>query len=340
MKRGAASPTASSASPTPAHLRRVAKKAAELAAIFGDGSGQAQSVDHPRLAEEHPQAIAALIAAASHGERVWRRRLGREARALRAARRDASPLVARFCSLEGLDPAVVVDAVLPTDLTTVAAAGHPWRATGMPEHLTALADEAWGPRWHKNAAVLREEHDRRGMAIVHQVGGTLELQIEIGPMRLGTGAGRAKIQIAQVIPETLLDASIGRPVSALISHPLIADPAYSIVSAEGHRRGATVVFHCPEVPLPPVPTGAAAGPARLHVDPGLRASHAVLDLAVRCILEVRQRGSVAPADLMLRQVARAVACINVASPRCRPLPPPTLRQLEIACQRADALTGD
>lgn len=263
----------------------------------------------------------------------WKIRIQRALTRLRSARREASPLVAAFCALEGLDPLVVADAVSPTEAAPPLNSTHPWIATGSPEQVEriGLADRwlAW-PRVEQDQVVLRWWFDPRGSASIEQRGHALELHCALGRALIGTSGGTARLTVQGVMPETLLMGARGRPVSDLVSHPLILDPTFRIITAFGKPGETIIEFACANVPWPPVGGVAGAGPARLHVDPLRDGADAVQDLADRAALGVSPSVAALDEGGLLRDVRREVARINLCSPRMPPLPAPTIDQIRSA----------
>lgn len=269
-------------------------------------------------------------------EALWRTRIQSALTRLRSARREASPLVAAFCALEGLDPLVVADAVGPPEAAPPKDSAHPWIATGSREHVEriGLADRwlAW-PRVEQDQVVLRCWWDPRGTASVVQRGHSLELHCALGNALIGTSGGRARLTVQGAMPETLLMGARGRPVSDLVSHPLILDPKYRIVAASSDAGETIIEFACANVPWPPVGAVACAGPARLDVDPLRDGADAVQDLADRAALRVSSTIAALDEGGLLRNVRREVARINLCSPRMPPLPEPTIEQIRSAAAK-------
>ena len=78
----------------------AAKQRKELEALHANSQSSAGMRDYRTFLEDNPELAIAwraeLAAKDEREDRVWRRRLGLQTNALRAVRRDASPLVAAF----------------------------------------------------------------------------------------------------------------------------------------------------------------------------------------------------------------------------------------------------
>lgn len=62
----------------------------------------------------------------------------------------------------------------------------------------------------------------------------------VGRLRLVTTGATAWLWIEDSVPETLAIALVGRPVDALLSHPLLTDRDYTVLRAETDTVGTSV----------------------------------------------------------------------------------------------------
>jgi hypothetical protein len=85
-------------------------------------------------------------------------------------------------------------------------------------------DDAFRSRFRRAGAVLRLPSHPDGRFGVRASGNALEACFDLGPVRLVLdGCGRGWMRLPPGIPETLLDACVGRTVDRVVSHPLFDD---------------------------------------------------------------------------------------------------------------------
>ena len=241
---------------------------------------------------------------------------------LRADRRRASPLMIGICRMEGFEPATVAAAILPEPIRTHASDGHPWLSTGSGEHqsLAMHLDKSGTPPL-RNRVSLRKRPDPRGGLAVSQVRGTLEVKGRIGDALIETRGGTATLALTQPLPETILTAMPGRPISKLVDHPLLADPAYVVLSASNLRGLAVLTFACPNVPCLEW-DALGAGPPYLHSDPALSPWAAMCDVVGRARMVRGRTRTIGPAVELLH-AQHHVRQINLSRPPEHQLPAPT-----------------
>lgn len=241
---------------------------------------------------------------------------------LRAARRRASPLMIGICQMEGFEPATVAAAILPVPIHTHVSDGHPWLPTNSSGHqaLGRHFDTCYSDLF-RNRVSLRKDPDPRGGLIVMQRGGTLEVQGRIGEAAIATNAGKATLTLTHAVPETVLAAMAGRPISQLVQHPLLADPAYIVTAATQAKGRAVICFVCPNVSCADwEPHG--AGPPYLHSDPTLAPWAAMVDLVVRSRTARGRVHAVGPVVELLH-AQHHIRKINLSRPPGHQLPTAT-----------------
>jgi hypothetical protein len=242
---------------------------------------------------------------------------------LRSRQKLISPLLLHLCGEAGLDPLSVASAILPTPIAIHPSNGHPWLATGTPpyDNFVKAAGRSLGGK-PNDSLVVRARSDPRGGLCVWLDGETLEMSAVIGSSMIATDGSGTELTLDQALPETLMDAIVGRPIGTLVSHSALEDPRYVVTQARNRDGGAWLRFHCEPVALP---TGSPQ-PPYLHSDPCLHGIPATEDL-IRRRRDERRLLSVAP-SVELINANHLIELINLTRPASHGLPPPTLDMIE------------
>lgn len=81
------------------------------------------------------------------------------------------------------------------------------------------------------------------------VGDRIEVTAALAGCRLQTYGGMASLLLAQTLPETIVAAAPGRPIDALIAHPVFDGRGYPVYDVrDGHGPGHAVTFRTGMLP--------------------------------------------------------------------------------------------
>lgn len=248
--------------------------------------------------------------------------------AFRASMKGVSPLLVAACASEGVSLAAVAYGVLPEARKALDDEGPPWRRNEILRRSArgARSFPSWLDRWQqghlRNAAVVRAPSHPAGRWGVRLSAGILHVDMDVDDFTLRSGGRHCTLTLRASLPEAALAGLRGRPVSALLEHPMLADGRYLITSAVARDGLLTVRFRCPPEPLRLADLRPEAGMEhqQLGRDGSLSGLPAVGDLLRRCAASLRRpdrlsrrRGLVSP-EQVWEMAVEQVRKLNLMTP--------------------------
>lgn len=202
---------------------------------------------------------------------------------LRDSVTSASPLLLQICDDEDLDLAAVAWGVLPMTAVPYDLEGHPWPLSRLGRRQSRGNKEGAGmPR--RNGAIIRPYGHPAGEFYVRACNGVLHVEYASDGVRLRSVAGRATLEVRCEVPDTVLAALVGRPISALFEHRFLGDPDYVVTSVNKNPWGCVRIhFRCRPVPLSPRDRLPSPGREWQQIgrDGRLTGEHAIADVVLR-----------------------------------------------------------
>ncbi len=175
---------------------------------------------------------------------------------LQATVRLASPILLAALRFEG----VTLDDALQTLAPPLG-----WPDRRRPRHVyrhfvaATLAGGAggWGSLPPMAAAYLGDgavRLDTRSLdaLVLRVVGWSIEVSLRIGASRVSSIGGVGRLRLDRALPETVTLGCIGRPLSAVVDHPLLRHTGWTIDRIEGRALGAkssVIVFATGALPV-------------------------------------------------------------------------------------------
>jgi len=176
---------------------------------------------------------------------------------LRASLCGVSTLLARLCEVEGLSLAAVAYGVQPNTLIPGATEGFPWSDPGGPEEAlrsklpaASRKDANTERRFHTNGTFVRPRFHPHHRWTVQQVSGVLHTHFRIGDCVVRSfPKGIAALDVPMILPETVRGGVGGRPLHAIIEHPVLEHATFKVRSARPIRTGTRISFSSPTIPI-------------------------------------------------------------------------------------------
>lgn len=178
--------------------------------------------------------------------------------------RSCTPLLSKISAVEGLDPRLAMWSLRPPSEWPRSPSG---RSTIVVRggHIRRKAFAAPRPRGPSEVCLtLREADDPRGYILLRVGRKSVELTGQVGNSQVRTMSGMLYVRMPHGIPNTILQAAVGRPIADVIDHPWFHATDWTIRRIRPSGWGAWIAVSTGRVPFDMPWAGLLPCPCEMH----------------------------------------------------------------------------